>query len=384
MSEYLPSSGLPVPSPQAGNGASSEAAPTRWLGGGASEAGTDESGDLGRYVAALLRFKWLVLATTLVGLAAGAVLARRTKPVYEAQATIWVESQAERGATEQGPIQQAQLLGATGWVDLLTSYVVLDHAVSQAKLYLTVPSGLDSTLFGGFGLQQRFRPGSYRLSVDQAGRAVTLTTAGAVVDHGAPGDSVGRPMGFAWAPPASALRPGLKVDFAVTNPRDAASRLADQLVVVMNERGNFLKVSLDGTSPTVLAATVNGLIDRYVEVAAELKRDKLTELVRILKDQLDQAETKLRDSEGLLQRFRVQTITLPSDRATPVAAGLAVTQDPVLTNYFDMKVQLGDVQRAAGGRGQVGLAEHGRAGHVDEDAAGPDRAAGPLVAHKTG
>ena len=300
---------------------------------------------MGRYVAALLRFKWLVLAATLVGLGAGAVLARRTKPVYEAQATIWVESQTERGATEQGPIQQAQLLGATGWVDLLTSYVVLDHAVSQAKLYLTVPSGLDSTLFGGFGLQQRFRPGSYRLSVDQAGRAVTLTTAGAVVDHGAPGDSGGRPMGVAWAPPASALRPGLKVDFAVTTPRDAASRLADQLVVVMNERGNFLKVSLDGTSPRTIAATLDALIDRYVEVAAQLKRDKLTELVKILKDQLDQAETKLRDSEGLLQRFRVQTITLPSDRATPVAAGLAVTQDPVLTNYFDMKVQLGDVQR---------------------------------------
>ena len=345
MSEYLPAPGLPVPSPPTGDGASGQAAPTRWRDSDAPEQVQEGGVDLARYLGALRRFKWMVLGATVAGLAVGVVLYRRARPLYEAQATIWVESQPDRNATDQGPIQQSQLLGARGWTDLLTSYVVLDHAVREARLYLTTPPGVDSTLFAGFTLKDRFRPGRYRLSVGQGGRTVTLTANGAVVERAASGDSIGRALGFNWAPPAGVLRPGLRVDFGVANPRDAASALADRLVVSMNERGNFLKLTLDGSNPQSLAATLNALIERYVDVADQLKKDKITELVKILQDQLDQAGSKLKVSEGLLQEFRVKTITLPSDRATPVAAGLAVTQDPVLTNYFDMKIQLGQVQR---------------------------------------
>jgi tyrosine-protein kinase Etk/Wzc len=135
------------------------------------------------------------------------------------------------------------------------------------------------------------------------------------------------------------------VDFSVSTPRDAATALADRLIVVMGEQSNFLRVGLDGTDPGVLAATLNALVGRYVQVAVELKRDKLTELVGILRDQLAQAEGRLRQSESELQRFRVQTITLPSDRATPVVPGLSVTRDPVFTSYFDMKVELEQVRR---------------------------------------
>ena len=247
---------------------------------------------------------------------------------------------------EQGPIRQVQLLASGGWVDLLRSYVVLDQVVSSQRLYLTAPAGLDSTVFAEFSLRERFLPGTYRLSVDQAGQTATLTRDdGAVVTRAALGDSIGQAVGFNWAPPRSALAAGLTVDFMVTTPRDAALALADQLQVSPNERGNFLRVGLRGTNPRTTAATINALVERYVQVADELKRDKLTELVGILRDQLAQAERKLRDSESLLQRFRVQTITLPSDRATPVVPGLAVTRDPVLTSFFDTKIELEQVRR---------------------------------------
>ena len=62
---------------------------------------------------------------------------------------------------------------------------------------------------------------------------------------------------------------------------DAFYTMADRLGIKMNDRGNFLKVTLDGTNPRVLTATLNGLIDRYIDVADQLKKDKLTELVKI-------------------------------------------------------------------------------------------------------
>lgn len=346
MAEDLSSSNFPVVSP-GGNGASGGPAPTRWLRGGADDqTGAPEGGELARYLSILRRAKWLVLSVGLLGLVGGVVLARYTKLVYQAQATIWVESVPDRGTTEQGPIQQAQLLGSSGWVELLKSYVVLDPVVSQTKAYLTTPPDVDSTLFAGFSLGERFRPGRYRLSVDPAGRAATLTTdGGVVVERVAPGDSIGRPVGFSWAPPRAALTPDMHEDFDVASPRDAAADLSERLIVIMSERGNFLRVGLEGTDPRTIAATLNALVQRYVEVADQLKRDKLTELVGILKEQLDQAERRLRESESELQRFRVQTITLPSDRATPVAPGLALTRDPVFTNFFDMRIELEQVRR---------------------------------------
>lgn len=345
MSEDLPSPHAPAPVP-GGNGASLAGVPTRWRDGASDPGGPPEGGDFTRYLAALRRFKWLIGGTGLVGLLAGVVLARYTKLEYEARATIWVESQPDRVSADQGPIQQAQLLTSSSWVELLKSYVVLDPVVSHARLYLSTPPDLDTLVFGGFSLREQFRPGRYRLSVDEAGRVATLTTdRGDMVEQVAPGDSVGRTLGFAWAPPRGALKPGTRFDFSVTSPRDAASALADKLVVRMGERGNFLRLSLDGTDPNILAATLNSLADRYVEVAVELKRDKLTELVGILKEQLGQAEGRLRESESELQRFRVQTITLPSDRATPVAPGLSFTRDPVFTSFFDMKIELEQVRR---------------------------------------
>jgi capsular exopolysaccharide synthesis family protein len=335
----------PVPSP-GGNGALGGAS-SRWLRGGADAAGGAADGnELARHLATLRRAKWWVLATGLAGLAAGVTSARYAKPVYEAQATIWVESEPDRSGTQQGPIQQAQLLGSSGWIELLRSYVVLDPVVAQTRAYLSKAPDVASDLFADFALREPFRPGRYRLSVDPTGQTVTLAAeGGAVVERVAVGDSIGRPLGFIWAPPRSALPPGTSVEFGVSSPRDAASALAARLMPVMGERGNFLSIRLEGTDARALAATLNALVERYVQVAGELKRDKLTELVGILRDQLGQAERKLRESESELQRFRVQTITLPSDRATPVVPGLAATRDPVFSSFFDIRIEVEQVRR---------------------------------------
>lgn len=339
--ELTGATGAPVPSERAG-GDAAPLGPRRVP----QLAPEPEGGNWARYLAAALRYKWILLGTTLLGLAAGVVGMRMVKPLYVAQATIWVESQPRPGNADQGPIRQAQLLNAAAWIDLLRSYVVLDEAVRAEKLYLTPDDAADSALFAAFGLRERFRPGSYQLVVDSAGRQLTLRSAeGAVIERGAPGDSIGAAVGFAWVPPAEAIQPRRRVNFTVATPRDAARDLAQQLRVETDREGTFLRVELAGTNPVRIAATVNAVLERYVDVAAELKREKLAELAQILEEQLRQAEQNLRTSENALESFRVQTITLPSDRATPVAPGLELTRDPVFANFFDMRIRLEALRR---------------------------------------
>ncbi|PYO44768.1 MAG: hypothetical protein DMD33_01830, partial [Gemmatimonadetes bacterium] len=80
--------------------------------------------DWWRYVAAIRRFKWLVLGVTVGATALGVVGTMFLRPTYAAQATLWIQVPA-RQPREAGPIWQAQLPISTGWMDLLQSYAVL-------------------------------------------------------------------------------------------------------------------------------------------------------------------------------------------------------------------------------------------------------------------
>jgi succinoglycan biosynthesis transport protein ExoP len=301
-----------------------------------------------RYIAAVLRYRWLLVLGGILGLGLGYGLKRLRKPQYQAQATIWLQSSTQQpGAQSQGPIQQAQLFGTTAWTDLLRSYVVLDEVVRRMHLFLQPQSPSDSTALASLRLGQRFRPGVYRLTVDPSGHQFALSAVRGDVEiqHGNVGDSIGQSLGFMWAPDASVLRAGRTITFTVSTPRDAAVQLSNRLQAVIPPQGNFLRLMLTGTNPSFTAATLNAVAQQFVQVAAQLKTEKLDELTRILGQQLRSAEEDLRHKEGALEGFRVATITEPSDRASPVAPGLAQTRDPVFQNFFSMKVEREGLRR---------------------------------------
>ena len=294
-----------------------------------------------RYLGAVVRYKWILAAGTILGAVGGVVVARTVKPEYVAQATIWIETtDSRRGQSEQGPIRSEQLFQAAGWMELLRSYVVLDEAVRRVRLHLHF-SRDDAPLFEDFRLQgSRFSTGTFRLVVGDDGGTVTLATVDGVPIETVPaGDSLGQELGFGWAPPTSALRPGRTVVFEVERPRDAARALARSLKTRNDKDGNFLRVELSGTDPDLITATVNAVAERHVEVAAELKRAKLTELAKILGEQLQRADSNLREVEMELESFRVRTVTLPAEQASPVAGGIELTLDPVMEHFFGMKVE---------------------------------------------
>ncbi|MFO8175896.1 MAG: hypothetical protein R6T96_16550, partial [Longimicrobiales bacterium] len=307
----------------------------------------DEEGGglkLGRMVAAVLRFKWLIVISAALGIAGAALAYRYVEPKYRVEGAIWVNVE-DRNSTLGGPIAQSGLLQATAWIDLLKSYAVLDPVVIQERLYIST-DGEHRSLFDDFRLAERFIPGGFTLEVPEDRTAWVLTTdEGMELDTGMPGDSVGRPAGFLWAPSPAELTPDTRIRFRVTNPRDAARNLSGQLQAQMDRQGNFIQLALVGTNPQRIASTLQAVMEQHVEVAAELKRGKLDELTVILEEQLESVRQELEEAENQLESFRVRTITLPAEESAPISAGLDQTRGPVFTEYFNRRVELDEVSR---------------------------------------
>ena len=298
--------------------------------------------DWRRSWAAALRYRWWVVAFMGLGVLGGLAASRFLPPRYLAQATIWIQTSEPR-ATDRGPIGANQLLEASAWVDLLKSYVVLDDVVRELRLYLRVDPRR-SPAFAEFTVSDEFRPGQYRLVVDQAGRTFRLEgRGGAELQRGAVGASVGQALGFRWAPSATLLAPGTELPFVVTTLRDAAKHLGDALTVAIDPSGNFLGISLTDANGTAAAKTVNYVAQRYVLAASGLKRSKLTELARLLDEQLQSARGNLQRAEAALEQFRTRTITLPPD---PGATGTAAPpKGSPLGDFFDLQVEQGQLRR---------------------------------------
>src|SRR3989442_12405952 len=66
-------------------------------------AGSDGGLDWRRILSALLRFKWLIAAVTLVGTVAGVGPTRFLKPEYPAQAKIWIDFEGRPGPAPGPP-----------------------------------------------------------------------------------------------------------------------------------------------------------------------------------------------------------------------------------------------------------------------------------------
>ena len=308
----------------------------------------DRGPDWRRVTSALLRFKWVVALMVTLGLAAAVAATRVLRPIYRAQANVWVDVSDRRGegaSDARGPIRQSALLDADAWVELLRSYVVLDQVVKDLGLYVDVKPPSDRASLDGFQVNDTFTPGAYRLTIGADGRHYTLATAaGAELEQGTVGDSVGKRLGFRWLPAPARLPAGRTVEFSVVPPRDAALGLGEQLDVRMDLNSPILALELRGTNPVRIAGILNAVAQRYVAVAAQMKREKLIELTQILENQLATAHRTLDSSETALQQFRTRTITLPSDQP-PGRGASGETRDPVRSSFFEMAVDRDQLRR---------------------------------------
>ncbi len=300
---------------------------------------------LERPIAALRRYKFLIVGVVLAAAAAGVVATKLVTPQYEVQTTIWIESQTPMQANA-GPIRSAELLSAPAWVELLKSYRIADAVVRKLSLYLKPDKPTDLPLFAGFGIADRVLFGNFEIVIDRAQKRWTLTNQQAsFTESGAATDSIGRKIGLRWVLPASAFEGTnqTKVKFTVATPRETAIQMIGRLNWSQGQGSNFLWVRLQDRDPTLAALTLNTWVDEFVRVAGELKKRNVVEYAAILTDQVQFAEKSLHDAESALENFRVHTITLPAENG-PAAAGVQDTRDPVMSAFFAKRTEYDDLR----------------------------------------
>src|SRR5687767_9918672 len=189
-----------------------------------------------RYIAALRRYKWVILAVIVIGTALGVAATRLLKPIYEVHATIWISDAETRygRSEERGPIRADELVNPTAWIELFKSFAVLDSVVTKMSLFKVLDDPRDSGAFTGFELGERFRPGSYALTADASGQRYVLATEdGLEIERGTIGDSVGRRVGFRWTPTAESLERGGTIRFRIVNPRHVSIELQSRVLAVL-------------------------------------------------------------------------------------------------------------------------------------------------------
>jgi len=296
-----------------------------------------------RPLAAMRRYKWLILAITVIAGAAGAVGTRFITPEYEVRATVWIANASPRGDGDRsGPIRSAELLNSGAWIELFRSYRVVDEVVRKLVLYVAPESDSDNPLFDRFILAERFAPGAYELTLHRKAKRWVLATAeGVEVEKGAATDSVGRKVGFLWQLPESAFegtgdRP---IRFTVVPPREKSLDLLNRVGNRLTPGSNFLWLSFSDSDPQLAQRTLNTWLGEYVQVAANLKKRNVVEFAKILEDQLKFAEKATQDAEAAYQGFRVNTIILPTEGGPVAARAVEGDRDPAITSFFAQKIE---------------------------------------------
>lgn len=301
-----------------------------------------------RPLGAMRRYKWLMLGIVALSAGAGALAMRIVKPDYEVTAKIWVQALAGGGAESQGPIRGRELLNAFSWVELLRSFRISDAVVKRLALYIQPDNKEDSTLFRGFNTADRFVHGAFKFQVEKGAAKWHLTMEDSPLqDDGSPGDSVGRKLGWRWQPTSAQLAKyaGKNVSFKIAVPRETSLELLKRLTPRLPDRTNIISLTYTDPDPALAERTLNAYVEEYVAVAKDLKQQQSVELAKIVGEQLQTAETSLRDAERALESFKVHTITLPSEGGTPIPGGLELTRDPAIASFFSKRIELDNLRQ---------------------------------------
>ncbi len=285
-----------------------------------------------RYLAALKRRRALVAGIVVAAVALGFVATRFFRPTYEVHSTIWLANSGGPARSNELP-RNERLLAAPAWGEVLRSYTVLDPVVDAMSLFVAPKNAGDSAVVDGFHSTPTVSAGKYRLEVSADGRSYILKDKDdKAVDRGAVGDSIGRALGFRWAPAAATLGRDRTIEFTVVNPRQAAIKLRDRLVVGFPDT-SFLSVRLTGPRPARDAAILNAIGRQFVSTAVALTNGSQSQSAQQLQAQLAQAQAKLSASEEALRNYRSGTVGLPSEDAATGA------RDPSFNALYDQRAQ---------------------------------------------
>jgi polysaccharide biosynthesis transport protein len=292
--------------------------------------------DLRKVPSILLRYKWLVLASVVLGAVAAVASMTLTPPRYTVSALIHTPN-AQTGVTA---IQAGQRQSSLNWQNLLPSYSVVEPVVRELGLYIQAIDPQDAPLFEGVELEGEIVSGRYRLQVDASGRTLRiLDRDGGLVEEGPLAAGIGAALGIRLTPRPELLRPGLEARFRLTPPRDVARGIARSMNIQTNQFIEYISVNLSGNDPVHAARLLNAVLESFLREATELSRATSDQLSRTLEQQLVTARQTLQEAEGELEAFHRANVLSPAQQ------GAVDGSSPAMDAYIELQLQVEDLER---------------------------------------
>ncbi len=290
-----------------------------------------------RYLSAVNRFKWLVLGMLLLGLLGGYIATRYIKPEYDVQGKITLRDPSAE------IIGNSRQRSNESYLQVFRAYIITDSVAKKLRLYLTPKRDADSVYFREFALAPVFNYGTYELTIDSKKEKYKLrrTARGdsREVESGNVGDSIGRESGMRWRPPKEILPARATIEFELVTPREASNgELLKKLRTDAPPNTDIMNVTLRGEDAARTEVALNEWMSLFVNYIGIYKNGGATQNANAAKQALADAQGRLKSARGLLERFRVDAITKPSEQ-TVLTPGVSSTSNPVLEQFTRFRME---------------------------------------------
>jgi len=205
-----------------------------------------------------------------------------------------------------------------GKMKLIQSRNFLSEIVDSLSLHFIIPKFNRSSILNFVYVDSTAIPGKYDFSIDEQSRltyTVTLTNKKLGINKKV--INTGRlpsldtlntnGMKFVFAP--HFLKKPFDFNFYVIPKEKAVENLRNKISVIGNTRRDpmmegIVMVSLSGTDPQLICATINKIADRFVEKNLSFRKRKTNEVLKALQTQLQIASEQLRQDESRIRAFK--------------------------------------------------------------------------------
>ncbi|MBC7842768.1 MAG: polysaccharide biosynthesis tyrosine autokinase [Gemmatimonadaceae bacterium] len=317
-----------------------------------------------RYLSAIGRFKWLVMAMMLLGLLGGYIATRYIKPEFDVQGKVTLRDPSAE------IIGNSRLRSNESYLQVFRAYIITDSVARKLHLYLDPKRDADSVYFRDFTLGSTFVPGTYELMIDSKKEKYRLrrtrNSDSREVETGTVGDSIGRESGMRWRPMKEILPAKATVEFELITPREASNNLQKKLRADAPPNTDVMNVSLRGEDAAKTEVALNEWMALFVNYIGIYKNGGATQNANAARKALADAEARLKGARQSLERFRVDAITKPSEQ-TVLSPGVAQTQNPVLEQFTRFRLESQNLRNDR--EFLEGLLQPGRLAEVEPSAA---------------
>ncbi|MFZ0486560.1 MAG: GumC family protein, partial [Arenicellales bacterium] len=239
------------------------------------EPDNDTQAAITKYVRVGLRYKWSILALSLIGLVVGGLKAATAVPVYQAQATVAIGPDYSSAV----PGENLNLYFAASWRFYETQYeMIQSRAVAERVV-------------DKLGLVNRK---DVNKPVEERPDLIALAKHALGLGPAAKPKETNTELALEMQSPAQ-----------LAHRREAlANMIRSGVSVSGNDQSQIARVKFDSPNPQFAAEVANAVVDAYIELGLEARLDRTKRTTAWLTERLGDLRKKVAESEDKLQQFQ--------------------------------------------------------------------------------